>query len=37
VYAVSKAYFIMPGAWDVRVQLKKNHQLFEQAVVSVNL
>ena len=37
VYEVSKAYFIMPGAWDVRVQIKQNHQLFEQAVLSVNL
>ena len=37
VYSVSKAYFIMPGTWDVRVQIKKNHQLFEQAVVSVSL
>jgi hypothetical protein len=37
VYSVTKAYFIMPGAWDVRVQIKKNHQLFEQAVASVNL
>jgi hypothetical protein len=36
-YAVTKAYFVMPGDWDVRVQLKQNHQLIEQAVLSVKL
>jgi hypothetical protein len=37
VYAVSHAYFIMPGTWEVRVQLKRNHQLLEQSVVQVKL
>lgn len=37
VYSATRVYFIMPGDWDVRVQIKKNHQLFEQAVFSVKL
>jgi hypothetical protein len=37
VYSVSKAYFIMPGDWEVRVQLKQGHQLLEQAVLPVTL
>ena len=37
VYSASQIYFIMPGSWEVRVQIKKNHQLFEQAVLAVTL
>ena len=37
VYSATRVYFIMPGAWDVRVEIKKNHQLFEQTSLSVNL
>ena len=37
IYAVTKVFFIMPGEWDVRVQLKDGNVVFEQTVQSVNV
>lgn len=34
-FSVTKVYFIMPGDWEIRIQLKEGGRLFEQAVVSV--
>ena len=36
-YSVTRVYFIMPGDWDVRVQIKKNGQVFEQTVLHILL
>ena len=36
-YLVTRVFFIMPGDWDIRVQIKKNGQLDEQAIISISL
>jgi hypothetical protein len=36
-YSATHVYFVMPGAWEVRVQIKKNHQLVEQETTQVTL
>lgn len=37
IYEASRVYFVMPGDWDVRVQIKRNKKIVEQAVLSVHL
>jgi hypothetical protein len=37
VYSVTRVFFIMPGTWDLRVQLKRNGQVVEQAVTQVTI
>ena len=32
IYAVTKVYFIMPGSWDIRIQLKNGKNVVEQAI-----
>lgn len=37
VYRVSRIYFIMPGEWDLRIQLKDNSTVVDQVVQKINL
>ena len=32
VFSVTKVYFVMPGAWDIRIQLKEGSKIVEQAI-----
>ena len=36
-FEVSRVYFVMPGDWDIRLQIKKNGQITDQAVIQVSL
>lgn len=36
-YAATRVFFIMPGAWDIRVQIKRGGQLLEQAIQPIQL
>ena len=37
IYQASRVYFVMPGDWDIRVQIKRNKQVVEQAVLGVHI
>jgi hypothetical protein len=37
IYEGESAYFIMPGAWDVRVQLKQGATTVEEAILPVQI
>lgn len=37
VYLGTRVLFVMPGEWDLRLQIKKNSQLFEQAVLPLKI
>ncbi len=36
-YTASEVFFVMPGAWEVRVQLKKGSTLLEQGKLNVTI
>ena len=36
-YRVSRVFFIMPGDWEIRVQLKDGAQIADQAVQSIHI
>lgn len=37
VYEVSKLYFVMKGAWQVRIQLKQGDSVLEEALSEVEI
>lgn len=37
VYSVTEVFFVMPGAWQVIVQLKQNGLVFDQAALDVEI
>jgi hypothetical protein len=37
LYDVSEAYFVMPGDWDVHVQLKSGSDIVDEAVLGVRI
>jgi hypothetical protein len=36
-YTVSKVYFIMSGAWEIRVQIKEGKNVLDQVIVPVSI
>jgi hypothetical protein len=36
-YVVSDVYFIMLGAWEIRLQLKNNNEVIEEKIQKINL
>ena len=36
-YEVSEVYFVMPGAWEIWVQLKQGSKVLDQAKIEIKL
>ncbi len=37
VYSAPRVFFLMPGDWDIRVQLKKGRSVVEQAIYPIKI
>jgi hypothetical protein len=37
IYTASRVFFVMPGEWEVRVQIKKGGQIVDQATFKLTL
>lgn len=37
IYKITDAYFIMPGEWEIRLQLKENSSVIEQVVQKISI
>lgn len=36
-YLTEKVFFVMPGQWEIKFQIKENNQIADEAVVSITI